>query len=153
MADQESTGPIMLPAQRQDWILAEVERAGGARIADSTVVEGPTPVANITAGEIDVKLPLTFTIPVPAPSSGTGQYYWVYLRRPANPFDTLPPRQVVYPTVREIRARMGRRLVTIPVPKMVRQPFVYNCGIGTDSIAGLVLLAAMVTLEDDDGKQ
>jgi DeoR/GlpR family transcriptional regulator of sugar metabolism len=32
MADQESTGAIMLPAQRRDWILAEIERAGGARI-------------------------------------------------------------------------------------------------------------------------
>ena len=32
MADQEPTGPVMLPAQRQDRILAEIERAGGARI-------------------------------------------------------------------------------------------------------------------------
>jgi len=32
MADQEPTGAVMLPAQRQDWILAEIERAGGARI-------------------------------------------------------------------------------------------------------------------------
>lgn len=32
MADQESTGAIMLPAQRRDWIQAEIERAGGARI-------------------------------------------------------------------------------------------------------------------------
>lgn len=32
MADQESTGATMLPAQRRDWILAEIERAGGARI-------------------------------------------------------------------------------------------------------------------------
>src|SRR5690349_3268050 len=33
MADQEATGPAMLPAQRQDRILAEIERVGGARIA------------------------------------------------------------------------------------------------------------------------
>ena len=32
MADQESTGATMLPAQRRDWIRAEIERAGGARI-------------------------------------------------------------------------------------------------------------------------
>jgi DeoR/GlpR family transcriptional regulator of sugar metabolism len=32
MADQESIGPVMLPAQRQHRILAEIERAGGARI-------------------------------------------------------------------------------------------------------------------------
>ena len=28
MADHESIGPVMLPAQRQDRILAEIERAG-----------------------------------------------------------------------------------------------------------------------------
>ena len=32
MADQEASGPAMLPAQRQDRILAEIERGGGARI-------------------------------------------------------------------------------------------------------------------------
>ena len=32
MADQEASGPAMLPAQRQDRILAEIERVGGARI-------------------------------------------------------------------------------------------------------------------------
>jgi DeoR/GlpR family transcriptional regulator of sugar metabolism len=32
MADQESNGPVMLPAQRRDRIFAEIERAGGARI-------------------------------------------------------------------------------------------------------------------------
>ena len=32
MADQEPNGPVMLPAQRQDRILTEIERAGGARI-------------------------------------------------------------------------------------------------------------------------
>jgi DeoR/GlpR family transcriptional regulator of sugar metabolism len=32
MADQEPNGPVMLPVQRQDRILAEIERAGGARI-------------------------------------------------------------------------------------------------------------------------
>ncbi len=32
MADQEARGPAMLPTQRQDRILAEIELAGGARI-------------------------------------------------------------------------------------------------------------------------
>ena len=32
MADHEAGGPVMLPAQRQDRILAEIERVGGARI-------------------------------------------------------------------------------------------------------------------------
>jgi len=32
MAEQEAAGPAMLPAQRQDRILAEIERVGGARI-------------------------------------------------------------------------------------------------------------------------
>ena len=32
MADQAANGPAMLPAQRQDRILAEIERVGGARI-------------------------------------------------------------------------------------------------------------------------
>jgi DeoR/GlpR family transcriptional regulator of sugar metabolism len=32
MADQEASGPAMLPTQRQDRILAEIERVGGARI-------------------------------------------------------------------------------------------------------------------------
>ena len=32
MADREPSGPAMLPAQRQDRILAEIERVGGARI-------------------------------------------------------------------------------------------------------------------------
>ena len=32
MADHEASGPAMLPAQRQDRILAEIERVGGARI-------------------------------------------------------------------------------------------------------------------------
>jgi DeoR/GlpR family transcriptional regulator of sugar metabolism len=32
MTDAEPNGPVMLPAQRQDLILAEIERAGGARI-------------------------------------------------------------------------------------------------------------------------
>ena len=32
MPDQEATGPAMLPAQRRDRILAEIERVGGARI-------------------------------------------------------------------------------------------------------------------------
>ena len=32
MADQEANGPSMLPAQRQERILGEIERVGGARI-------------------------------------------------------------------------------------------------------------------------
>ncbi len=65
-------------------------RAAGASIADPTTIEGTNPVAK--ASEINVRLPLSFTIPTPP--TGTAQYYWVYLRRPANPFDTAPPNQV-----------------------------------------------------------
>ena len=91
MNDVPLAGPTAPPP---NYFVIGDYRAAGARIADSTVVEGTTPVANLKASEIDVRLPLTFNIPVPAPSSGTGLYYWVYLRRPANPFDTAQPNQV-----------------------------------------------------------
>ena len=58
--------------------------------AGSVSIETP-PVASMAA--INVRLPLTtFTIPTP-PTPAKGAYYWVYLRRPANPFDTEMPNQ------------------------------------------------------------
>jgi hypothetical protein len=66
----------------------------GTQVPDSTTVENP-PVAT-TAGatpQLNLRLPpAKFNIPVPP--AGKGRYYWVYLRRPANPFDTAPPNQV-----------------------------------------------------------
>ncbi len=58
-----------------------------ASVLGSTVEQNP--VANPT---LDVQLPTSFVFPTPPTGSGT--YYWVYLRRPANPFDTAPPDQV-----------------------------------------------------------
>jgi len=59
-------------------------------VSDPTPIEGTNAVAK--SNEIDVRLPTTFTIPIA--TNNTGQYYWIYLRRPANPFDTDPPNQV-----------------------------------------------------------
>ncbi len=65
---------------------------------------------------------------------------------------TLPPRSEVRPTFRTIRVRRGRYKVDLPVPELVRQPFVYNCGVGTDSNGGLVILAGMFLLGDEDAR-
>lgn len=65
---------------------------------------------------------------------------------------TLPPRREIRPSVSTLRIRLGRRMVDVPAPSLVRQPFVFNCGVGTDSTAALVLLAAMVALGDDDAR-
>ena len=65
-------------------------RANGASVTDSTTIEGTTPVAKDS--EINVRIPLSFQIPTTL--AGKAQYYWVYLRRPANPFDISQPNQV-----------------------------------------------------------
>ncbi len=62
----------------------------------------------------------------------------------------LPPRQETRPGLSKMWVRLGRREIELPIPEVVRQPFVYNCGVGTDSTAGLVILAAMVALGDYD---
>ncbi len=69
-------------------------RVAGATVADPTTIEGTNAVAK--QNEIDVRLPTTFSIPTPttATSTGSAYYYWVYLRRPANPFDVAQPNQV-----------------------------------------------------------
>ena len=75
---------------------------------DSTKIEGATPVAKTTnTNEIDIHLPdSSAPRPFPLPSTpnpggmsynlqdNQGTYFWVYLRRPANPFDTDTPNQV-----------------------------------------------------------
>ncbi len=65
---------------------------------------------------------------------------------------TLPPRSEVRPAFRFIRAQRGRYKVDLPVPLLVRQPFVFNCGVGTDSIAALIILAGMYVLGDEDAR-
>ena len=62
------------PAPPNYFVIGDYRTPGSppVRIPDSTVVEGTTPVANITAGEIDVRLPLTFNIPVPCAPPGPG---------------------------------------------------------------------------------
>ena len=59
-------------------------------VDDPTTLESDKPVAK--KADIDVRLPVSFPIPV-APDT-QGMYYWVYLRRPANPFDTDLPNKV-----------------------------------------------------------
>lgn len=56
----------------------------------ATTVEGANPNVQDTA--IDLRLPVSFTIPIP--TAGLARYYWLYLRRPANPFDVAMPNQV-----------------------------------------------------------
>ena len=52
------------------------------------------PVATTTGANptLNVRFPATFQLPTP-PNNGA-RYYWVYLRRPANPFDVTPANQV-----------------------------------------------------------
>ena len=54
---------------------------GGGNQAPSNAESNPIAASSVT-------LPTTFLPPTLTVGSGTGKYYWVYLRRPANPFDT-----------------------------------------------------------------
>ncbi len=59
---------------------------GGGSLGGSTVE------ANPIANPLDAQLPATFQLP--APTTTQGEFYWVYLRRPANPFDNAPATQL-----------------------------------------------------------
>ncbi len=63
---------------------------GGASLPSATVEGNTNAVAKDS--EINVRLPIGFAIPTPA--ANAANYYWVYLRRPANPFDVAPPNEV-----------------------------------------------------------
>jgi hypothetical protein len=54
----------------------------------------------------------------------------------------IPVRGEIVPDARNRRVRIGRRMVEIELPEVVRQPLVVSYGMGTDSTA---LLACMVT--------
>ena len=58
-------------------------------VADGRSIEGTNAVA--PRPQINIQLPPTFVVPVAAKNQGV--FYWVYLRRPANPFDTDYPTQ------------------------------------------------------------
>ncbi len=51
-----------------------------------------------------------------------------------------------------VRVRSGRQFTTIDLPPIIKQPFVVNCGVGTDSIAALVILSGLVALGDEDAR-
>ena len=55
-----------------------------------TVTNSNSTAAGTTNG-VNLQLPVTFQFPAATTPNG---YYWVYLRRPANPFDTAVPNQV-----------------------------------------------------------
>jgi len=55
------------------------------------VINATTNVETAIFPTNDANFPSTFGLPIP--TSGTTQWFWVYLRRPANPFDTRPYTQ------------------------------------------------------------
>ncbi len=64
----------------------------------------------------------------------------------------LPPlRRMPRPSPTAV-VRSGYKTITIDLPEIIKQPFVYNCGVGTDSIGGIVILGAMHALGVDDAK-
>ena len=68
------------------------DKTSGAQIAPTQAEVNPIATTTGANPTLNVRFPTTFQLPTPP--TGTARYYWVYLRRPANPFDVMPANQV-----------------------------------------------------------
>ena len=90
--NQSGIGPFTSPTV--GWATPN----SGAFENNPVVTTNNTQPGTPPAPTMNVKFPTTFALPSPTiPGSSPlspGRYYWVYLRRPANPFDVTPANQV-----------------------------------------------------------